>query len=892
MPEIGIYKVQSGDSAWLVAKKRVLAQGKKATNYNIAQELNNLVKLNHCKSVDDFNNKYFSTVGLKINCDSNDAVKTPKPQGKTSEPEANNDVPVQNNTERKMVSQMNSVKKLKANIAEAGGKPVEIPLDKLGSDMRQKVDSYLNLYTGATPTVIKDKESGDVYVYLNTLNTAKGNKIKLQSMNIKMGSGETVVTRYHRTGKIVQDIEYKYDHSKDKSVLIQGAYKKQGAKKLISEPLKIDIKLNSDIYKNATSKQKKAIDSFLGGLSSQKSTLMRDLNIDNDTYNRFAKLAIAIGMQETKLGTATSYDDWENTSIVGAAKDSVALINSGLKSIGINNPIKKASATSVSKGITQIKVGDWMKSPKIRKLFNKYGITGGYYTNLTEEQSAAATIIVLNELSKRVKKPEYKDGIDAANKKYYAVSKELTPQGDVARHRTKQWKLNRVTEDDAILYLYNGRSGVLRRGNATPADNEYIANIRRNASCVKVLENNHERVQALKNAKEYIPDEDNSTSPIRNQVSMKNDLSWGIGQIAFMPKIYTSGIKNNTDEEIKMLKSTLKAKGISVNDIDVLARKLEHGEIAFVKGLTRAEISAMTAEDVKLLIQHSDKLNSKLSTIKTDATKRKYASDADRDFKRAYLSSHAVQENLSSVKKSSVKLNKASDKNIISYPANGYYTGAQSRCKGLLPQLRGDRVPDAGYNLSSQRTKQGQYMGYKIERDRGINQANASSVDILLAKNGADAANTLKTSGACLTGAKQALIGSGAVTVSEMKGFNKAFQLAEFLSSHPERFVEITHIQISPTMAREITAGDLSNLPAGCIVVFGNKERADVYGHSGITSGNGQIYADETDNSNWDNFTSKDSKQNGKGEHGYIRVFRLNPAYFSTDESGKKLIKK
>ena len=44
-------------------------------------------------------------------------------------------------------------------------------------------------------------------------------------------------------------------------------------------------------------------------------------------------------------------------------------------------------------------------------------------------------------------------------------------------------------------------------------------------------------------------------------------------------------------------------------------------------------------------------------------------------------------------------------------------------------------------------------------------------------------------------------------------------------------------------------------------------------GHISITNGNGQAYADETDNLDWGVFNS--SKNAGKGEHGTFRVFRL-----------------
>lgn len=81
-------------------------------------------------------------------------------------------------------------------------------------------------------------------------------------------------------------------------------------------------------------------------------------------------------------------------------------------------------------------------------------------------------------------------------------------------------------------------------------------------------------------------------------------------------------------------------------------------------------------------------------------------------------------------------------------------------------------------------------------------------------------------------------------------------------------------------------------MPAGCIVVYGNKARLDVPGHAGITNGNSQIAADEFDNSNWDNFVAKSKKHNGKGEHGYVRIFRINPDYYMIDPKTNKLVPK
>lgn len=58
--------VRQGDCAWSVAANNLKAKGKKASNAEIAKEMQRLAKLNNCASVDDFNNKFFSKVGSEF----------------------------------------------------------------------------------------------------------------------------------------------------------------------------------------------------------------------------------------------------------------------------------------------------------------------------------------------------------------------------------------------------------------------------------------------------------------------------------------------------------------------------------------------------------------------------------------------------------------------------------------------------------------------------------------------------------------------------------------------------------------------------------------------------------------------------------------------------------
>ena len=783
----------------------------------------------------------------------------------------------------------NSANRILEVIQDSGHKGRIVKENELNAEQKNFVRYQKQLYK-TNPVFIKDDTTGEMHIFFDTENSPVGKKMGLTSIEQIYGKNTQITNRYYKNGKIVQDLK-KYDEE-DKvwkeisSTLIQKPKNaSSSSKKQILTPLAIDIKVDPSVYDGASDSQKEAINNFVNALEENKSSLMRDLNIDNDTYNEYAQLSCAIAMQETNFGKADSYKYWDGTVGTTLLKDTAAVIGIGLKKIAPSG-IGKSAPTAVSKGLTQIKIGDWDDNPRVAKLFEKYGIKRGYYNTLTPEQSAAATVIVLNELSRTVKTEAVQNGIEASKNRYYYSKKKLVDGAPVER-TGGYFIYNNVTDEDAMMYLYNGRSGTLKKGNATPSLMLYTHNIQRYKKLFSVSENPQQRADALKKAPTVT-----ISNASNKRKEMSSDLGWGIGQVAFNTNLYTGGISKNSESEIQTLKQSLVQRGYDMKYVNSVVSKMKSGEISFLNGLTNSEISAMTEEDIKLLVEHSNSLNKKLAGVTNSKKKRQIATEADKEFKKIYLASHARQVYLNKVSESSVILNDQVESNVKKYPQNGYNTGAQKRCKKYLTQLRGSHQPDSGIYMYSDRVNKGLYTGFNVERDKGINYVNASDVDILLAQNGADSANTLRTSGACLTGAKQALIGSGCVEPEEMSTFNNAFQLAKFLEKHPDRFQEIKYVQISDEVAREITAGDISSLPAGCIVVFGNKSRTDVPGHAGITSGNGQIYADETDNSNWDNFVAKSKNHNGKGEHGYVRVFRLNPEYYTIDPKTHKVIAK
>lgn len=102
-----------------------------------------------------------------------------------------------------------------------------------------------------------------------------------------------------------------------------------------------------------------------------------------------------------------------------------------------------------------------------------------------------------------------------------------------------------------------------------------------------------------------------------------------------------------------------------------------------------------------------------------------------------------------------------------------------------------------------------------------------------------------------------------------------AKDLSLYMDAHPENFEQVKYVDTGKGQARELTAADIKNLPAGITGVFipgaGYEEQS---GHAFISNGNGQGYADEVDNLGWANFVSG-GKGNGKGEHGYVKFYRI-----------------
>lgn len=156
-----------------------------------------------------------------------------------------------------------------------------------------------------------------------------------------------------------------------------------------------------EIPKNAP---QKAHD-FIGALIKNKKALMKELNIDSDTYNLLAQTAVGIANQETKFGGT-------GDRIRKAYRELYVRYERFAKS----SADKKFD---YSRGITNLKytihIAD-KNQPSIKENMFKFHIYDEYQLE-DPVTSAIATIILLDNFNKRIDR-NYSNGFEQSNQKY------------------------------------------------------------------------------------------------------------------------------------------------------------------------------------------------------------------------------------------------------------------------------------------------------------------------------------------------------------------------------------------------------------------------------------------------------------------------------------------
>lgn len=169
---------------------------------------------------------------------------------------------------------------------------------------------------------------------------------------------------------------------------------------------------------------------YINALMNNKQKLMQKFNLDSDTYNHLAELALGIAQQETKYGTSTRKEIKDKTPDF------------------ILNFVRGNS--NRSRGLTQIKLkGD---NAGMQNIYNDLGITESNLDNA--DKSAIATISRLS----------------------YIYNTEIRGRKFVGKNGQN------IDSYDALLYKWMGRNNELNNHTATPLQNIYIQNVKKYAN--------------------------------------------------------------------------------------------------------------------------------------------------------------------------------------------------------------------------------------------------------------------------------------------------------------------------------------------------------------------------------------------------------------------------
>lgn len=148
---------------------------------------------------------------------------------------------------------------------------------------------------------------------------------------------------------------------------------------------------------------------FFNSLRANKSSLIKDLGIDAQTYDTCAQLAMKIAHNESQLGESKKFKFYDTLKSSDFILDLGSSIRKFFRGDG-----------DLSLGLTQFKIAKATNSEK--ELFKKYGIIcENNKSNILEpEKSAIATVIHLAELSKDY--PKYLEEVKKIHPNPYRVT--------------------------------------------------------------------------------------------------------------------------------------------------------------------------------------------------------------------------------------------------------------------------------------------------------------------------------------------------------------------------------------------------------------------------------------------------------------------------------------
>ncbi len=584
---------------------------------------------------------------------------------------------------------------------------------------------------------------------------------------------------------------------------------------------------------------------FVKTLIEDKQDIMRTLNIDNETYDMLAQSAIGIAGRETQYG------EWSLDNKRQVAKDI-------LDDLGLRKTVKeiKGDDSALSMGLTQLKFALHQKDEVINKYFVDFGLEKE--DDLKDPaKSALATMAVLKTFNDRLNSDKYREAMgEAEGVKVEYEGWEMGADGVAKKTgNTKAWE-NHISRQDALCAMWNGGEKLqdLLNGEFKPQGFGYVREVAQYANKFKISD--------VPGAREAAVEYDVLHKPFE-----KDSNNGAMGSVVFMPAMYKDSKEiKNTKDEITRLDVALQKKNVDEGLRTKVRTSLENGELAFAYGLTDAEIASMNKYELKLLMNHLDRIKLGISadgsvnfsdginSAEAETLRKRFSKQitkAEENYKSTYLSNHSRRDVL----------------------------GAKDAQKVVT-------LLDNDYGNYDFLDAYGNRRGFQHVTPLGVREGSSAAANVLAQSAfSIVSANKDGSSGQCLTGVKSAFTGAG-VDVSGMSTYgNTPKYVDNYFKANSDKFTQVEYVSegtsAAGTRARKITVSDLRRLPAGYIVVWKpdpNGPYADKEGHIEITNGYGQGYADAPDNMGWADYTSSYGGS-GKGEHGTFVVYKLAPGW-------------
>ncbi|MBE7712534.1 MAG: hypothetical protein E7Z87_02180 [Cyanobacteria bacterium SIG26] len=371
-----------------------------------------------------------------------------------------------------------------------------------------------------------------------------------------------------------------------------------------------------------------------------------------------------------------------------------------------------------------------------------------------------------------------------------------------------------------------------------------------------------------------------------------------IGGVIFRPGLYSNEVTEPLEgQALVKLKSLLDC-NVYLDDTRKknLIYALSLGKFAFQHEIQEREILGITNQDVDLLLKYSDIINNnelmKSGKKANDKDVRAFLAQQELAFRREYFQLHSKEVTISNSENINVlrvKRNKTeSDTRIIENPETSVTIGA---AKWFSPNSWNSNYADKQHRMRCA----GKFIGFETVKSKGVNIYTFDNKEIdlpsrILAEYGVQVAEDLSTTCQCFTGLKHTLLSAGVISDygdikdENGKSISEPRKAVNWFASQPEKFTEIKYVENEDGTIRELNSTDLYDLPAGYIVLWIPEEGetfAKEAGHAGTTNGNGQLNGDHPDSFRWEYFR--------KGEHGTVRVFKLNDKNWLFNETTKKL---